>query len=83
MSYNFYEVHEAEYEAKELSTAISRFLGTLSYEDRFFFVRRYFYADSVSDIAAMTQGKSHRISVRLFRTREKLRQYLKEEEYLS
>ena len=74
---------EAEYEAKELSAAISRFLGTLSYEDRFFFVRRYFYADSVSDIAAMTQGKSHRISVRLFRTREKLHQYLTEEGLLT
>ena len=62
---------EAEYEAKELSAAISRFLGTLS------------YADSVSDIAAMTQGKSHRISVRLFRTREKLHQYLTEEGLLT
>ena len=74
---------EAEYEAKELSTAISRFLDTLSYEDRYCFVRRYWYADTVSDIAAQTGGNSHRISVRLFRTREKLYRCLKEEGLLE
>ena len=59
---------ESDYEAKELSDAISHFLNTLKYEDRFFFIRRYWYADSVSDIAAMTQRDSHLISVHLFRT---------------
>ena len=70
---------ESDYEVKELSDAISHFLDTLKYEDRFFFIRRYWYADSVSDIAAMTQRDSHLISVHLFRTREKLYHYLKEE----
>ena len=74
---------ESDYEAKEISAAISRFLYTLSYEDRFCFLRRYWYADSVSDIAAMTHSKSHRISVRLFRTREKLYRYLREEGLLE
>ena len=32
---------ETEYEAKELSSSINRFLSTLSQEDRFLFVRRY------------------------------------------
>ena len=32
---------EDEYTARELSAAISRFLDTLCYEDRFCFVRRY------------------------------------------
>ena len=74
---------EADIEEKELSAAIIRFLDTLCYEDRFCFLRRYWYADSVSDIAAMTHGNSHRISVRLFRTREKLHRYLKEEGLLE
>ena len=74
---------EDDYAAKELSAAISRFLDTLTYEDRFCFVRRYWYADPVSDIAAMTRLDSHRISVRLFRTREKLHRYLKEEGLLE
>ena len=74
---------ETEYEEKELSAAIVRFLDTLRYEDRFCFMRRYWYADSVSDIAAMTHSSSHRISVRLFRTREKLYRYLREEGLLE
>ena len=74
---------ETDYEAKELSRAISRFLDTIEYEDRFCFVRRYWYADSVSDIAAATRLDRHRISVRLFRTREKLVQYLEKEGLLT
>ena len=74
---------ETDYEAKEISAAISRFLDTLCYEDRFCFIRRYWYADSVSDIAAQVRSSSHRISVRLFRTREKLNRYLKEEGLLE
>ena len=74
---------ETDYEERLLSDAIIRFLDTLCYEDRFCFLRRYWYADSVSDIAAMTHGSSHRISVRLFRTREKLHRYLREEGLLE
>ncbi len=43
---------ETEYEAKELGCVINRFLSMLSREDRFLFVRRYWYADSVADLAA-------------------------------
>ena len=74
---------EGELTAKELSAAIDRFLDTLCYEDRFCFLRRYWYADSVADIAAMTGFDRHRISVRLFRTREKLHRALKEEGLLE
>ena len=70
---------EDEFDAKELSAAISRFLDTVSYEDRFMFVRRYWYADAVSDIAAMMKTGSHRVSVRLSRTRKKLKDYLNKE----
>ena len=70
---------ETELEAKELGASINRFLSSLSKEDRFLFVRRYWYADSVSDLAALTKGSPNRISVRLFRLREKLRNSLKKE----
>ena len=72
---------ETEIEAKELSAAISRFLLTLSREDRFLFVRRYWYADSVTELAAMTHSNENRISVRLFRIREKLKKTLMKEGY--
>ncbi len=74
---------ETELDAKELSAAISRFLSTLSRDDRFLFVRRYWYADSVTELAAATRGSANRISVRLFRIREKLKKTLKKEGYLA
>lgn len=74
---------ETEIEAKELTEAINRFLSALGREDRFLFVRRYWYADSVADLAAMTDGNANRISVRLFRIREKLMKSLKKEGFLA
>jgi len=74
---------ETDYDAKELSTAINRFLSTLNPEDRFLFVRRYWYADSVSDLAVITKSSNNRISVRLFRLREKLRITLVKEGFLA
>lgn len=70
---------ETALEAKELSAAVSRFLEKLPYEDRYCFVRRYWYVDSVAEIAAQMHSGSHRISVRLYRTRERLCRYLREE----
>ena len=70
---------ETELDAKELGASINRFLSGLSKEDRFLFVRRYWYADSVRELAAMTHGSPNRISVRLFRLREKLRNTLTKE----
>ena len=67
---------ETDYEARELTETINRFLATLDWDDRFLFVRRYWYADSVADIAAVTHGSTNQISVRLFRIREKLRKIL-------
>ena len=74
---------ESDYEAKALSAAINSFLATLSREDRFLFVRRYWYADSVAGLAAMTHSSANRISVRLFRLREKLRITLMKEGFLA
>ena len=65
--------------AKELAAAIDRFLETLPYDDRFLFVRRYWFADPVKEIAAMTRQRENRVSVRLFRLREKLRKSLQKE----
>ena len=64
---------ETELEAKELSEAIDRFLARLSAEDRKLFVRRYWYACSVTELAKLTDTTPNRVSVRLFRIREKLR----------
>ena len=73
---------EEDYTAKELSAAINRFLLELAYDERFMFVRRYWYADSVKDIATAMHSRENRVSVRLFRLREKLRNKLKKEGFL-
>ena len=74
---------ETEYDAKELSAAINRFLAGLPRDDRFLFVRRYWYGDSVTDLAAMTDSSANRISVHLFRLREKLKKTLIKEAFLA
>lgn len=55
------------------------FLRTLSREDRFAFLRRYWYGDPVKQIAARLGGSEHRISVRLSRIRKNLKCYLEKE----
>ena len=70
---------EEELEAKELAERINRFLETLPYADRYLFVRRYWFADSVKDIAAAAGQRESRVSLRLFRLREKLRKTLEKE----
>lgn len=70
---------ESELSAKELAQMIDDFLDTLDKENRVMFVRRYWYSDSISDIAARFHTSNNNISVRLSRTREKLKNYLKKE----
>ena len=70
---------ERDYEARELAAAVNGFLEGLSREDRMAFLRRYWYGDPVKDIAARLGSGEHRISVRLFRIRKKLKDYLEKE----
>ena len=70
---------EEEYVAKELSEAINSFLSTLNYTDRFIFVRRYWYADSLEDIAKMANSTPNSVTVRLYRLRKKLKYSLMKE----
>ena len=67
-------------EDREIASLISAFLRTLPPEPRSIFLRRYWYGDSVAQIAqalGCTQGK---IKSSLFRTRNSLRAYLEEKE---
>lgn len=70
---------EDELSARELSGLIDTFLGALDKTSRVMFVRRYWYSDSVSDIAEKMRMNSNNVSVRLSRTRAKLRKFLKKE----
>ena len=68
-----------ECEAEVLADAINRFLGTLRKKDRQMFVSRYYLSDSVQMIAENMGIKESAVSVHLFRTREKLRKFLRKE----
>ncbi|MBR6006727.1 MAG: RNA polymerase sigma factor [Clostridia bacterium] len=70
---------EDEISAKELSRAVSRFLRTVPEEKRNIFIRRYWFADPVSEIAKRFSSSESRIKSILFRTRIQLREYLEKE----
>ena len=72
---------ETQVEARTLGRAIDAFLDTQSRGTRIIFLRRYWFGDSVKDIAKLLGMKESAVSVRLLRTREKLKDYLTEEGY--
>lgn len=68
-----------EAEARELGNAIREFVGRLPERERIFFVRRYFFTASVSDIAKGYDTSAGAVSASLDRTRKKLKNYLEKE----
>lgn len=71
--------YDRKMEGREIGRALESFLNGLPKESRLIFLRRYLYADSISEIArryAMTESK---VKMQLHRTREKLGSYLEKE----
>ena len=73
---------EGELDGKELTRAIERFLLTLDADSRNVFLRRYWFYDSIEQIAAGFGATESWVKSRLLRTRSKLRSYLIKEGYL-
>ena len=69
---------EQTMEYRELVKAIDSFLAGLPAQKRRIFVCRYWYFDSVSDIASQFQMTENNVSVTLNRIRAQLRDYLME-----
>ena len=70
---------ESAYDVKELTRYLNLFLGNLRKEDRYLFMRRYWYGDKIREIAQHLGLTPHRVSVRLFRLRQKLLIFLQKE----
>ena len=66
-----------------LGAAISRFLRSEKEKSRRIFIRRYWYCDTVSEIAQMYGISEKNAAVQLFRTRKRLREFLQKEGYIS
>ncbi len=70
---------EQELSAEELSKQIDLFLARLDKTNRIMFVRRYWYSDTISQIAEKFNMNENNVSVRLLRIRSKLKKFLKKE----
>ena len=71
---------EEAFHRKEFREGLNRFLGSLPEQERMIFVSRYWYLRSIREIAETTSLGEGAVKTRLFRTREKLRTFLKKEE---
>lgn len=73
---------ENEAVRKELTAALNRFLAGLTQQERYVFVRRYWYLDSLGDIAEKTGFSGSKVASMLFRLRGRLKKQLIKEELL-
>ena len=70
---------DRELEEKELGMILDAFLRTLTPENRVVFLRRYWYVDTIAEIAARYGISESAVQMRLNRTRAKLCTYLEKE----
>ena len=70
---------ERRLEGRVLTDALERFLDTLDRESRQIFLRRYWFFDSVDQIAEKLGVSQSKVKTRLFRTRNKLKVFLEKE----
>lgn len=68
---------------QELASCIEMFLRTIDYESRNIFLRRYWFFDSISEIAERFFISESKVKSQLFRTRNKLYEHLIKEGFLS
>jgi RNA polymerase sigma-70 factor (ECF subfamily) len=66
-------------EEKALMDALNLFLGREKARARIIFVRRYFYCESMSDIASRVHMQESAVRSSLFRTRKKLAMFLRKQ----
>ena len=70
---------EAEVSGKEIGRAMNAFLGGLSQESRVIFLRRYWFCDTIAEIAGRYGISESKVKMRLHRTRMQLAEFLRKE----
>lgn len=70
---------DSHLEGRELGRILTAFLRTLTPENRMVFMRRYWYADTIAEIAVRYGISEGAVMTRLSRTRAKLQDYLHKE----
>ena len=71
--------HERKLEGEEIGRVLNRFLDSISMESRLIFMRRYWYTDSIQEIAARYHISQSKVKTQLHRTRNKLQLFLESE----
>ena len=71
--------YERKLEGEEIGKLLNGFLESLPQESRLIFLRRYWYTDSILEIAARYHITESKVKTQLHRTRKKLQQYLAKE----
>jgi len=76
------DIHsEQAFEASMLRNSLNSFVKKLRREERSYFLLRYYFGQSVQEIAQRYQTSENQVSVSLFRIRERLRKALEKEGY--
>ena len=70
---------ETESESKEITAAINRWLETLKKEERILFLRRYWFSDSIAELAEKVKIPPKKLSSKMFRLRKSLKEFLEKE----
>lgn len=70
---------DTETDNQAIRECLNRFLQSLDGETQVLFVRRYFWSESVEELAARFELQENTVSVRLMRARKKLRAALEKE----
>ncbi len=73
------DCYHSDMEDEELGKVISNFLRTVNMEARNVFIRKYYFFDSVSEIATRYSFSESKVKSMLYHTRNKLRNYLHKE----
>ena len=71
--------HERRLEGEELGEVLNRFLESLSVDNRVIFLRRYWYLDTIAEIADRYGMSQSKVKTQLHRTRTKLHGFLEKE----
>ena len=71
--------YERKLEGEELGRILNLFLDSLSLESRIIFMRRYWYTDSIQEIASRYHMSQSKVKTQLHRTRNKLKLFLESE----
>ena len=69
----------AEADAQEIGRTITQFLESISQESRLIFMRRYWFCDSIAEIAKRYGISESKVKMRLQRTRNQLAAHLNKE----